>query len=38
MSVTDNSGTEMHVYSYDDIYQVTGVDYPAGGERGHILI
>ena len=30
MSVTDNGGTEMHVYSYDDIYQVTQVDYPAG--------
>ncbi|NLH40411.1 MAG: hypothetical protein GX448_01120, partial [Planctomycetes bacterium] len=30
MSVTDSSGTEQHVYSYDDIYQVTAVDYPAG--------
>jgi YD repeat-containing protein len=30
MSVTDSGGTEMHVYSYDDIYQVTQVDYPAG--------
>jgi len=30
MSVTDSSGTEQHVYTYDDIYQVTAVDYPAG--------
>ena len=28
MAVTDSSGTRMHVYSYDDIYQITEVDYP----------
>ena len=30
MAVTTSGGTEMHVYTYDDIYQITGVDYPAG--------
>ena len=30
MMVTDSSGTRTHVYSYDDIYQLTAVDYPAG--------
>ena len=29
MMVTDSSGTRTHVYSYDDIYQLTAVDYPA---------
>ncbi|MBM4027006.1 MAG: hypothetical protein FJ280_16625, partial [Planctomycetes bacterium] len=29
MAVTDNSGTRMHVYSYDKIYQITDVNYPA---------
>ncbi|MDI6451757.1 RHS repeat-associated core domain-containing protein [Anaerobaca lacustris] len=28
MSVTDSSGTKIHVYDYDNIYQVTDVDYP----------
>ena len=30
MNVTDNSVTRNHEYSYDDIYQVTEVNYPAG--------
>ncbi len=30
MAVTNSGGTEMHVYSYDDIYQITAVDYPTG--------
>ena len=29
MMVTDSSGTRTHVYSYDDIYQITEVNYPA---------
>ena len=29
MMVTDNSGTRGHVYSYDAIYQITEVNYPA---------
>ncbi len=28
--VTDSGGTRAHVYSYDDIYQITEVNYPAG--------
>ena len=32
MMVSDNGGTRAHMYSYDSIYQVTGVDYPAGFE------
>ena len=28
MRVTDSGGTKVHVYTYDNIYQVTGVDYP----------
>ncbi len=28
MSVTDSSGTKIHVYDYDNIYQVTDVNYP----------
>jgi RHS repeat-associated protein len=28
MMVTDSSGTRMHVYSYDSIYQLTAADYP----------
>ncbi|MCL5282499.1 MAG: hypothetical protein M1376_21640, partial [Planctomycetes bacterium] len=28
MTVTDSGGTKIHVYTYDNIYQVTGVDYP----------
>ena len=30
MAVTDSGGTRTHVYSYDNIYQITGVDYPTG--------
>jgi YD repeat-containing protein len=30
MAVTDPNGTRMHVYDYDSIYQLTGVDYPTG--------
>lgn len=30
MSVTDSGGTKMHVYSYDNIYQLTDVNYPVG--------
>ena len=30
MAVTDNSGTRMHLYTYDNIYQVTEVNYPVG--------
>ncbi|MCL5282668.1 MAG: RHS repeat-associated core domain-containing protein [Planctomycetes bacterium] len=26
--MTDSGGTKIHVYTYDSIYQVTGVDYP----------
>ncbi len=29
MVVTDSGGTRTHVYSYDSIYQLTSVDYPA---------
>ena len=32
MMVSDNGGTRAHMYSYDSIYQVTGVDYPSGFE------
>ena len=32
MGVTDNSGSRQHVYSYDSIYQITEVNYPAGYE------
>lgn len=28
MSVTDSSGTKIHMYDYDNIYQVTDVNYP----------
>ncbi len=28
MSVTDSSGTRIHLYDYDNIYQVTDVNYP----------
>ena len=28
MSVTDSSGTKIHVYDYDNIYQVTDVNDP----------
>jgi YD repeat-containing protein len=28
MTVTNSSGVRKHVYSYDDIYQITGVNYP----------
>jgi RHS repeat-associated protein len=30
MSVTDASGTKLHVYDYDKIYQLTDVNYPPG--------
>jgi len=30
MTVTDNSGTGVHVYSYDNIYQLTRAEHPAG--------
>jgi RHS repeat-associated protein len=30
MQVTDSSGTRNHVYSYDNIYQLTDVNYPVG--------
>jgi RHS repeat-associated protein len=30
MSVTDSGGTRNHVYSYDNIYQLTDVNYPVG--------
>jgi YD repeat-containing protein len=30
MLVTDGSGTKTHVYGYDNIYQLTDVNYPAG--------
>ena len=29
MTVTNNSGMGVHVYSYDEIYQLTGVTYPS---------
>ena len=32
MMVTAGGVTRTHVYAYDNIYQVTGVDYPAGFE------
>ena len=32
MAVTDSGGTKMHLYTYDKIYQVTEVNYPAGYE------
>ena len=28
MAVTDSNGTSTHVFGYDDIYQVTDVNYP----------
>ncbi len=28
MTVTDGSGVRKHLYTYDDIYQITAVDYP----------
>ncbi len=28
MTVTDSGGTKVHVYTYDNIYEGTGVDYP----------
>ena len=28
MTVTDNAGTRVHAYTYDNIYQVTDVNYP----------
>jgi YD repeat-containing protein len=30
MAVTDSGGTRTHVYSYDNIYQITEVNYPTG--------
>jgi RHS repeat-associated protein len=30
MTVTDNSGSSVYLYTYGSIYQMTGVDYPAG--------
>ena len=27
--VTDSSGVRTHVYSYDNIYQITDVNYPS---------
>jgi YD repeat-containing protein len=30
MQVTDSSGTRNHVYTYDNIYQLTDVNYPVG--------
>jgi len=30
MMVTDSGGTRTHVYTYDNIYQITEVDYPSG--------
>ncbi len=30
MVVSDGSGSKTHVYSYDDIYQLTDVNYPTG--------
>jgi len=32
MSVTDSSGTKTHAYGYDNIYQLTDVNYPPGYE------
>ena len=29
MMITNNIGVRTHVYTYDDIYQITGVDYPS---------
>jgi hypothetical protein len=30
MTVTDSGGSRTHVYTYDNIYQLTEVDYPSG--------
>ncbi len=32
MAVTDSGGTKMHLYGYDNTYQVTEVNYPVGYE------